>query len=107
MVRAAEGQASGRARARGGGYGQGSMGTAMAPARGGGRAQAVAGRGQGAGRGTLLWLGFSSPPQGNTQQSRIERGGGTPLPPFHGPQPMPSHCPLTPSASLNGICNRQ
>ena len=35
-------------------------------------------------------------------------GGEPPLPPLlQGTQPTPSHCPLTPSARLNGICNRQ
>ena len=36
----------------------------------------------------------------------LERGGGTP-PPLQGAQPMPSHCPLEPSARPNGICNRK
>ena len=34
------------------------------------------------------------------------KGGEYPPIPLQGTQPMPSRC-LTPSASLNGICNRQ
>ena len=37
----------------------------------------------------------------------IGKGGGNPPPPSRAPSLCPATVPLTPSASLNGICNRQ
>ena len=37
----------------------------------------------------------------------LEGGRGTPPPPSTAPSLCPATVPLTPSASLNGICNRQ
>ena len=45
--------------------------------------------------------------QGGGPGMHCKGEGGTPPPPFQGAQPPPSYVPLTASASLNGICNRQ
>ena len=44
--------------------------------------------------------------EGDNQRC-IGRGGGTPPPPSRAPSLRPATVPLTPSASLNGMCNRQ
>ena len=44
--------------------------------------------------------------RGGGGRDALEGGGGNP-PPFQSAQPAPSYVSLTPSASCNGICNRQ
>ena len=52
--------------------------------------------------------GGRAPTREVVPRDALERRGGTPPPPpSRAPSLRPATVPLTPSASLNGICNRQ
>ena len=67
------------------------------------RVSLCVGSGRGGGGGAVLWCWWMQPPI----PGMLGSGESPPPPPSTAPSLRPATVPLTPSASLNGICNRQ